>query len=134
MNMDFQAALRYIDLGDYNKAIKLLNKAITDEEAAENGIEATQYRCVLGELLINIPKPEEARAEFEKVIAYCDEYNVLDKQRAIARTYIDALDGKLAMPKQQSAPAEKRPGYIPLVPKPVQDKGFIAKQMNKKHR
>ena len=134
MNMDFEAALRFIDLGSYDKAIESLGKAIAAEEAAENDETAIQYRCVLGELLINIPKPEEARAEFEKVIAYCDEYNVLDKQRAIARTYIDALDGKLAMPKQQSAPAEKRPGYIPLVPKPIQDKGFISKPMKKKHR
>ena len=133
MNMDFEAALRYIDLGNYDKAVELLNKAISDAEAADNGIEVTQYRCVLGELLINIPKPEEARAEFEKVIAYCDENNVLEKQRRIARTYLDVLDGKLELPKQ-SAPTEKRPGYIPLVPKPVQDKGFISKQMNRKHR
>ena len=133
MNMDFEAALRYIDLGNYDKAVELLNKAIADEEAAENGIDSTQYRCVLGELLLNLENKEAARAEFEKVIAYCDENNVLEKQRRIARTYIDVLDGKLEMPKQ-SASAGKRPGFIPLVPKPVQDKGFIAKQMNKKHR
>ena len=133
MNMDFEAALRYIALGNYDKAVELLNKAISDAEAADNGIEVTQYRCVLGELLINIPKPEEARAEFEKVIEYCVENNVLEKQRQIASTYLDVLNGKLELPKR-SASAEKRPGYIPLVPKPVQDKGFIAKQMNKKHR
>ena len=128
MNMDFEAALKYIDLGSYDKAIEKLNSAIEQVSADEDT--AIQYRCVLGELHANLGNKDEARAEFEKVIAYCDEHLTLEKQRAIAQTYIDAFDGKLKAPQ----PAQKRPGDVPVVPKPVQNKGFISRQMNRKHR
>lgn len=129
MNMDFEAALKYIDLGSYDKAIEKLQSAIEKESGDEDT--AMQYRCVLGELHANLGNAAEARAEFEKVLAYCEETHTLQKQKAIAQTYIDAMDGKLEMPKQ---PAQKRPGDVPVVPKPVQNKGFISRQMSKKHR
>ena len=129
MNMDFEAALKYIDLGSYDKAIEKLSSAIEQESGDEDT--AMQYRCVLGELHANLGNAAEARAEFEKVIAYCDEHLTLEKQRAIAQPYIDAMDGKLKTPEQA---AQKRPGDAPIVPKPVQNKGFISRQMSKKHR
>lgn len=122
--MDFEAALKYIDLGSYDKAIEKLNSAIEQESANEET--AIQYRCVLGELQANLGHVPQARAEFEKVIAYCLEHHTLQKQGSIAQTYIDMFDGKIKPPAGQ-----KRPGYVPLVPKPVQDKGFINKQMRK---
>lgn len=124
MNMDFEAALKYIDLGSYDKAIEKLNSAIEQESANEET--AIQYRCVLGELQANLGHVPQARAEFEKVIAYCLEHHTLQKQGSIAQTYIDMFDGKIKPQTEQ-----KRPGYVPLVPKPVQDKGFINKQMRK---
>lgn len=127
--MDFEAALKYIDLGSYDKAIEKLNSAI--EQESGNQDTAIQYRCVLGELHANLGHGEESRAEFEKVLEYCEETHTLQKQKVIAQTYIDAMDGKLEMPKQ---PAQKRPGDVPVVPKPVQNKGFISRQMNRKHR
>lgn len=132
MNIDFEAALRYIDLEAYDKAVASINKAITTEEENLNESIAIEYRCVLGELLINLERVDEARTEFEKVISYCNETHLLVKQRKIAQTYLDALDGRLPMPKRE-APA-KLPGHAPLVPKPIQDKAFISRQMNKKRR
>lgn len=130
MNIDFEAALRYIDLGNYDKAIEMLKSAIDKEK--ENPSAAAQYRCVLGELYANLGKVEESRTEFEQVLDYCDETNTLEKQRTIAKTFIDAFDGNLpSMPSQEKT---KRPGHVPLVPKPIQDKGFIAKQSRKNHR
>ena len=130
MNMDFEAALKYIDLGSYDKAIEKLNSAIAKEDESDKGV-ATQYRCVLGELLVKLGRAEESRTEFDKVLAYCEETHTLQQQKVIAQTYIDAMDGKLPAPEQPSA---KRPGDVPLVPKPVQNKGFISRQMSKKHR
>lgn len=127
MNIDFEAALRYIDLGSYDTAIEKLKTAIDNEK--ENPEAATQYRCVLGELYANLGRKDESRAEFEQVLDYCDDTHDLPKQRAIAKTYIDAFDGKI--PVQEAA---KRPGDAPLVPKPRQDKGFIARQSRKNHR
>ncbi|MGN1339089.1 MAG: tetratricopeptide repeat protein [Oscillospiraceae bacterium] len=129
MNMDFEAALRYIDLGSYDTAIKMLKSAIEKEENDPDT--ATKYRCVLGELYANLGRKDESRAEFEQVISYCDSTSTLAQQRTIAQTFIDAFDGKVAAPEAQP---QKRPGYVPLVPKPQQDKDFIAKQTRKNHR
>ena len=131
MNVDFDAALRYIDLGNYDKAEALLNSAIAKEEEEGKEETAVKYRCVLGELLINIGRGNDARNEFDKVLAYCDDTHTLSEQRKIAQTYIDVLDGKIKLPAKKAA---QRPGDVPIVPKPVQNKAFISRQMNKKHR
>lgn len=127
MNVYFEAALRYIDLGSYDKAIEKLKTAI-DMESKDPETQ-TQYRCVLGELYANLHMVEESREEFNKVLDYCQESHTLQKQKAIAQTYIDAFDGKLKMPEEK----QKRPGDAPLVPKPRQNAAFIAKQARRKH-
>lgn len=132
-NINFEAALRYIDLGSYDKAIEKLNQAINEEFMNDNEMLSVEYRCVLGELYAQLGKFDEARDQFSQVIFYSDENHVLGPQRNIADTYIKAFDGNLPMTSPENADA-KRPGDIPLVPKPVQNKGFISRQLNKKHR
>lgn len=133
-NLNYEAALKYIDLGSYDKAVEKLNLAIDEESSKDNDIRATEYRCVLGELFAQLGKEEEAREEFTQVIQFADENNVLATQRSIAQTYINAFEGLLPpIPSANTEPAN-RPGDVPLVPKPVQNKGFISRQMNKKHR
>ena len=133
-NLNYEAALKYIDLGSYDKAVEKLKLAIDEESSKDNDIRATEYRCVLGELFAQLGKEEEAREEFTQVIQFADENNVLATQRSIAQTYINAFEGLLPpIPSANTEPAN-RPGDVPLVPKPVQNKGFISRQMNKKHR
>lgn len=133
-NINFEAALKYIDLGSYDKAVEKLKLAIEEEHANKNDICATKYRCVLGELYAQLGKEDEAREEFTQVIQFADENSTLDTQRSIAQTYINAFEGLLPpIPSANTEPAN-RPGDVPLVPKPVQNKGFISRQMNKKHR
>lgn len=132
-NINYEAALKYIDLGSYDRAVEKLNLAIDEENKNDNSIRATEYRCVLGELFAQLGRQDEAREQFTQVMDYADENHVLAPQRRIAKTYIDAFDGVL--PASVAEPsAAKRPGDLPLVPKPVQNKGFISRQMNKKHR
>lgn len=128
MNIDYEAALRYIDLENYEKAEESLRKAIQTEEDKNDPTAATQYRCVLGELFANLGRADEARALFEQVIDFCDRTNTLGQQRMISRRFIDAFDGKIPSP---AAPAKRNPS-VPLVPKPVQDKGFIAGKMKRR--
>ena len=127
MNIDFEAALKYIDLGNYERAVEKLNSAIA--AAGENTDEEMQYRCVLGELYANIGNVNQSQEEFVRVMEYTDNSQTLPKQRSIAQAYLDAFAGKTAMPREQM----KRPGDAPLVPKPRQDAAFIAKQ-SRKHR
>lgn len=140
MNIEFQKALQYIDKESYDKAIESLNIAITQEEDADDLALATEYRCVLGELYFNLNMDAQAIDELTEVMRYCDETNTLPKQREIAKTYINAINGIYpqevheqaeVMAKTQTA---KRPKDMPLVPKPMQNKAFITKQMSKKHR
>ena len=133
-NLNYEAALKYIDLGSYDKAVEKLNLAIDEESSKDNDIRATEYRCVLGELFAQLGKEEEAREEFTQVIQFADENNVLATQCSIAKTYINAFDGLIPPAPASSNETEKRPGDVPLVPKPVQNKGFISRQMNKNHR
>ena len=133
-NLNYEAALKYIDLGSYDKAVEKLNLAIDEESSKDNDIRATEYRCVLGELFAQLGKEDEAREEFTQVIQFADENSTLDTQRSIAQTYINAFEGLLPpIPSANTEPAN-RPGDVPLVPMPVQNKGFISRQMNKKHR
>ncbi len=128
MNIDFEAALTYINLGSYEKAIQKLKSAI--EKESGDPTTATKYRCVLGELYANLHMIDESREEFEQVVDYCEDNCILPKQREIALTYLDIFDGKVPMP----AEGQKRPGDAPVVPKPVQNRGFIERQSRKNHR
>ena len=127
MNVDFEAALQFINLESYDKAEASLNKAIKTEEDKGDKTTATQYRCVLGELFANLGRAQDAREQFEMVLEFCDSTHTLQAQRAISQRYIDAFDGKIPAP----APAKRNPS-VPLIPKPVPDKGFIAGKMNKR--
>lgn len=132
MIFEFELALNYLDSEQYDKAIQYMGIAIDKSLEKGNEIEATEYRCVLGELYTNLGREDEAREQFGLVLQFCDEHNVLPKQRHIAKTFLNAFDGILPeIPEEKQV---ERPGYIPLVPKPVQDKGFINRQMKKKHR
>lgn len=131
MNIDFEAALTYINLGSYEKAIEKLKAAINKETESENPSTAAKYRCVLGELYANLHMIDESRAEFEQVLDYCDDTLSLHEQRRIAETYLDIFDGKMPMPEQNT---EKRPGDVPVIPKPVQNRGFIERQSRRNHR
>lgn len=131
MNIDFEAALQYIDLGSYEKAIDKLKSAISKETEKGDITTATEYRCVLGELYANLHMIEESTDEFNQVLDFCDENFTLQKQREIAQTYIDIFNGKV--PASLANERVKRLGDVPLVPKPRQDTAFIAKQ-SRKHK
>lgn len=134
MNVNFEAALQLINLGNYDKAIAELNKAIDAEMAKDNESTATEYRCVLGELLANLDRKEDARIEFATVVEYCEFSNSLSKQKAIAEVFIKAIDEGKPLPAGSVRPAPKRNSALPLIPKPVQNKSFIAKQMGKRKK
>lgn len=129
-NINYTAALKYIDLGENDKAIEKLLLAIEQETEKGNEMGATEYRCVLGEFYANIGMSEHAREQFELVLNYCDANLALPRQRLIAKTSLDIIDGKIK-PERKKAPHEVN-SAIPLVRKPVQDKAFIAKQLGKK--
>ncbi len=146
MNVNFEKAIKYIDLGSYNKAVDCLTAAINEANDAGDAREATQYKCVLGELYAQLEMAKQATIVLQEVVDYCDANHALPEQREIAKKYLIAyetgtikalLEGQAApAPAPAAKPAAKaaRPGYIPLVPKPVQDKSFISKQMSKKRR
>lgn len=117
MNINFEAAIKFINLGDNDSAINELNTAIGVEE--KNGRESTaiQYRCVLGELLHELGRDDDASKELEKVVKYCGETNSLPQQERIASDILDAIGGKVtltAMPLDDSADVSK-----PAAPKKV---------------
>ncbi len=145
MNVNFEKAIMYIDRGSYTKAVDSLYAAIKETSEAGNENEATQYKCVLGELYAQLEMATQATAVFKEVYEYCDTNRCLYEQREIAQKYliayetgnIDALLNEQAAPAPAAKPAAKapaRPGYVPLIPKPTQDKSFISKQMSKKRR
>lgn len=133
MNISFEAALQHIDLEDYDKAKELISQAIEQELEKGNEQAATEYRCVLGELCGNLDEKELAREQFEKVLEYCDRTGTLPRQRAIAKTSLDFFDGKTSAAVAASISGNaRRAAELPLVQKPVQNKAFISRQLNKR--
>lgn len=128
MNINFEAAIQYINLGNYEAAEKHLNKAIDEEKEKHNESAVAEYRCVLAEFLVNLGRKQEARGLFDKVVAYCNESSTLPEQRSIAMAYIRSIDMGLPMPNEM----HKTHGSLPIVEKPMQNRSFIAKQMNKR--
>lgn len=95
MDIHFDAALRLINMGNYDSAVRNLELAIEAEEGKGDTKCAMEYTCVLGELLANMGETESAREKFNKVLGYCTVTNSLPEQRKIAKGFIDKFDGKL---------------------------------------
>lgn len=95
MDIHFDAALRLINMENYDAAVRNLEQAIEAEEGKGDTKCAMEYTCVLGELLANMGETERARGEFNKVLGYCTITNSLPEQRKIAKRFIDEFDGKL---------------------------------------
>lgn len=88
MNVNFEMALQYINLGSYEKAESELRTAIAAETEKNNLSAATEYRCVLGELLANLGKRKKSDAEFALVVDYCKKTGSLPKQLEIAENFL----------------------------------------------
>lgn len=88
MNVNFEMALQYINLGSYEKAESELRAAIDEETEKGNAETAAEFRCVLGELLANLGKRKKSDAEFLLVVEYCKETGLLPKQLEIAESYL----------------------------------------------
>lgn len=84
MNVNFELALQYINLGSYEKAENELRRAIDAETEKGNLSVAAEYRCVLGEFLVNIGRKRDANKELKQVVQYCKETGNLKKQLEIA--------------------------------------------------
>lgn len=97
MNVNFEMAIQYINMEEYDKAIESLKKAIADEVENNNEKAATEYTCVLGELLADLGRRDESEAEFIKVLDYCVKTNSLPKQARIAKEFLDFFHGKVQL-------------------------------------
>lgn len=94
MNINFEAALRFINMGSYDKAKDHLKKAIADERANDRESVAIEYTCVLGDLYSNLGEETNAKAMFDEVLEYCDRTHTLNKQRDIAAKFIRIFEFK----------------------------------------
>ena len=88
MNVNFEIALQYINLGSYEKAEKELKTAIDAETEKQNFSIATEYRCVLGELLANLGRKKDSDEQFNQVVDYCKKTGEFKKQLEIAESFL----------------------------------------------
>ncbi len=110
MDIHFDAAINYINMEKYEKAVENLELAIKAESDSGNTEGAMECTCVLGELLANMEETDRAREEFKKVLEYCSKTNSLPKQKKIAQDYIDKFDGNTPEEKlKKSAAAQNKP-------------------------
>lgn len=107
MNINFEAALHLINLGSYKEAEKNIRKAIEEETAAGDEKTAIEYTCVLGDLFSNLNMEDKAKAEFDKVLEYCEKTNSLPKQKQIASDFIGAYNLKNRPNTTQTSPYEQ---------------------------
>lgn len=128
INVELEAALQHINLGNYEKAMEKLQALIDSADEAQDEIKGAQYRCILGELYAQLGKKDEASKLFSKILEIPSEKDELSMQHNIARRYLEAFAGKAPMP---GSPRKVAPS-VPMMPKPTQNKGFIAKKMTRK--
>ncbi len=95
MNTNFEMAIQYINLEEYDKAVESLKKAIAAEQEAGNEKAAMEYTCVLGELLADLGRREEAIPEFLKIIEFDNKTNSIPKQAKIAREFLMFFSGEM---------------------------------------
>lgn len=127
MNVNFEMAIQYINLEKYDKAIKSLQTAISEEMDKNNERDAIEYTCVLGELYADLGRIEESEQEFLKVLEYCGRTNGLPKQRKIAKDFLDLFYGKVELVTDAPKTIE-----VPYNVMGMQSKGFIAKNQRKR--
>lgn len=116
MNFNFEMGLKYINLESYDKAVECIETAIKEEIEKGNESEATEYRCVLGELYANLGKRNNSANEFVKVLEFCNNTDSLPKQKAIALKYLQSFRSPVEQARQGKHP---------------QNRAFISKKMNK---
>ncbi len=97
MNANFEMAIQFINMEEYDKAVDSLKKAISAEHENNNEKAAMEYTCVLGELLANLDRRHEAEEEFLKVLDYSVRTNSIPKQAAIAKEFLDFFHGKIKL-------------------------------------
>lgn len=127
MNINFEMAIQYINLEDYDKAVESLQTAIKDEFGKNNEKGAIEYTCVLGELYADLNRKEESIDEFNKVLEYCERTNKLPKQRQIAKEFLDLFSGETKM-TTEPRPTIQAPANV----MGMTSKGFIAKNQRKR--
>lgn len=97
MNVNFEMAIQFINMEEYDKAVDSLKKAIAAEYEKNDEKAAIEYTCVLGELLADLDRRAEAEAEFIKVLEYSDKTNSVPKQAKIAIEFLDFFHGKVKL-------------------------------------
>ena len=112
MNVNFEMAMRYINLGSYEKAENALKAAIDEEIGKNNGDVAAEYRCVLGELLANLDRKDDAAAELKQVYEYCGKKEKLSRQREIAEKLLVQLGAITPDSDKKAAPEEKSTAQV----------------------
>ena len=92
MDINFSAAIHFINMGKFKMAVEHLEKAIAAESDSGNMDSAIMCTCVLGELLANMGDRDRASKEFGKVVEYCNRTNSLGKQREVAQSFLDEFE------------------------------------------
>lgn len=127
MNVNFEMAIQYINLEEYEKAVESLKTAISEEMDKGNEKESIEYTCVLGELYADLGRKKESIDEFLKVLEYCEKTNSLPKQQKIAKDFLDILFGEAKLVTEQRPAIE-----TPINIMGMTSKGFIAKNQRKR--
>lgn len=97
MNVNFEMAIQFINMEEYDKAVDSLKIAIAAEYENNDEKTAVEYTCVLGELLADLGRRDESEAEFLKVLDYCIKTNSLPKQARIAKDFLDFFHGEIKL-------------------------------------
>lgn len=87
---DFNKALRYLDIGSYDKAIPILNHII-EFARKEAPLYFIKANCVLGEVLFSLNEFEQAGNCFHQVIATEFEDDRLNYEKDLAKTMIERI-------------------------------------------
>jgi tetratricopeptide (TPR) repeat protein len=99
----YNASLLLEDEGDIEGAMDAIHEAIALAEVAKYPLQLLRARMFLGELLLELGRDDEARAEFEEVLRlapqFADDPDAVDQEVAVAGEHLARLESDNATPE-----------------------------------
>lgn len=92
MIIEFDKALRLLDIEDYDRAEACLKKAIQTAKEDNREYELMEIYCCYGEVLAMLEREEEARQYLNEVIGFYKKSGECEQEYEIAKGVLDEME------------------------------------------
>lgn len=92
MIIEYDKALRLLDLEEYDKAEELLKKSVQIAKEKKNNYELMEIYCCYGEFLAMMEREDEAKSYLNEVIDFYEKTSECENEYDMAREILDTIE------------------------------------------